>query len=84
MIKTMVAVITLAVLSGPPGANASVIFNWIGTCDGIIIPVGGGRGGSNGCSGQATLGVVTTDAYVPGEVFFRRTVSPCTPPGSLR
>lgn len=27
-------------------------------------------GGSNGCLGQATLHVVTTDTYIPGEQFF--------------
>jgi hypothetical protein len=76
MSKMLLAAVTFVLLSGPLSAHANIIYNWTGDCDGIITPVRGG--GSNGCSGQATLHVVTTDAYIPGEQFSWR--PPPAPP----
>ena len=67
MLKTLVVIVAVLLLSGPLNAHANIIYNWIGDCDGIIIPVH--AGGSLGCTGQAAMLVVTTDAYIPGEVF---------------
>jgi|SRR5215471_6795907 len=65
-LKTFLVVATFLLLIGPLSAHANLIWDWTGECNGVITPVHGG--GSNGCSGQATLHVVTTDAYIPGEV----------------
>jgi hypothetical protein len=65
--RILLAAVTFLLLSGPFSAHANIIYTWIGDCDGIITPANGG--GSNGCTGQAAMLVVTTDAYVPGEVF---------------
>jgi hypothetical protein len=65
--RILLAAVTFLLLSGPLSAHANIIYTWIGDCDGIIIPAPGG--GSNGCTGQAAMLVVTTDAYIPGEVF---------------
>jgi hypothetical protein len=76
MLRTLLATIALVLLSGPLNAHANIIYNWIGDCDGIITPAPHG-GTSNGCTGQAAMLVVTTDAYIPGEVSFAP-----FPPGS--
>ena len=73
--RILLAAVTFLFLSGPLSAQANIVYDWTGNCDGIITPVHGG--GSNGCSGQATLHVVTTDAYVPG------TAQGPVPPGVL-
>ena len=54
--RILLAAVTFLLLSGPLSAHANIIYNWTGTC-------------VTTCTGQATLLVVTTDAYVPGEVF---------------
>lgn len=67
MLKTLVVIVAFLLLSGPLSTHANIIYNWIGDCDGII--TSSPAGGSNGCSGQAAVLVVTTNAYIPGEVF---------------
>jgi hypothetical protein len=66
--RILLAAVTFLLLSGPLSAHANLIWDWRGDCDGIIIefPI---RGGSSGCTGQAAMLVVTTDAYIPGELF---------------
>jgi hypothetical protein len=58
MLKTFLVAVTFLLLSGPLSAHANIIYNWTGTCVTL-------------CVGQATMLVVTTDAYIPGEVFVR-------------
>jgi len=80
MSKMFLAAATFVLLIGPLNAHANIIYNWAGDCDGIITPVHGG--GSIGCSGQATLHVVTTNDYIPGETFTPHlgcTATTCTP-----
>jgi hypothetical protein len=64
---TVLAIVALILLIGPFGAQANLVWDWVGDCDGIITPVHGG--GSVGCSEQATFHVETTDAYIPGDGF---------------
>jgi hypothetical protein len=56
-------------IAGPHNAQASIIYNWTGDCNGIITPAAGG--GFNGCAGQATMHIVTDDSYMPGATVFR-------------
>jgi hypothetical protein len=56
MLRTWLATIALVLLIGPLNAHANIIYNWTGDC-------------ATTCTGQATMLVVTTDAYIPGEVF---------------
>jgi len=53
---------TFLVLSSPLGADANLIWDWTGDCQRVVQ-------GFNGACGHATLHVVTTDAYVPGDSF---------------
>jgi hypothetical protein len=55
MLKTLLATIALVLL--PLSAHANIIYEWKGTC-------------VTTCTGQANFRAVTTDAYIPGEVFF--------------
>jgi len=64
MLLVLLAAIAFVLLIGPLNAHANIIYNWTGDCQGIA-PVF-----NTGCTGQATLHVVTTDAYIPGQVFF--------------
>jgi PEP-CTERM motif len=64
MLKMLLATIALVLLIGPLNAHANIIYDWIGTC-------------GTTCSGQATMHVVTTDAYIPGQSFGQN------PPGVL-
>ena len=63
-LKMLLAAIAFVLLIGPLNAHANIIYNWTGDCQGIA-PVF-----NTGCTGQATLHVVTTDAYIPGQVLF--------------
>ena len=63
MLKTLLATIALLLL--PLSVHANIIYNWIGTC-------------VTTCTGQATMLVVTTDAYIPGQSFGPN--PPGTPP----
>lgn len=76
MLRTLVTIAILALLSGPLSAHANIIYDWTGHCNGVVTP------GIEGCSGQATLHVVTTDDYIPGETFtphFACIGATCTP-----
>ena len=64
MLKTLLATLALVLLIGPLNAHANIIYDWTGTC-------------GTTCSGQATMHVVTTDAYIPGQSFGQN------PPGVL-
>lgn len=66
--STLLAVVAVTLLIGPFSAQANLVWDWTGDCNGVIIPLPPVRGGSTGCSGRATLHVVTTDAYIPGTV----------------
>jgi PEP-CTERM motif len=55
-LKAFLAAVTFLLLIGPLNAQADIIYNWTGDC-------------VTTCIGQATMLVVTTDAYIPGEVF---------------
>ena len=86
--STLVAVIALTVLIGPLGAQANLVWDWTGDCDGnVSFPLPGQGGGTQGCAGKATLHVVTTDAYIPGEEVgapsFTCTPTTCTPVSPL-
>ncbi len=62
MLKTLLATIALVLLSGPLNAHANIIYNWTGDCQRVLF------GSVNLCT-HATVHAVTTDAYVPGEIF---------------
>jgi hypothetical protein len=64
VLKMLLAAIAFVLLIGPLNAHANIIYNWTGDCQGIA------AGFNTGCTGQATLHVVTTDAYIPGQVLF--------------
>jgi len=63
VLKMLLAAIAFVLLIGPLNAHANIIYNWTGVCQGIA-PVF-----NTGCTGQATLHVVTTDAYMPGVLW---------------
>jgi hypothetical protein len=63
MLKTLLAAVTFLPLIGPLSAHANIIYNWTGDCQRILF------GSDTPCT-HATLHVVTTDAYIPGEEFF--------------
>ena len=67
LLSTVVVVVLL--LIGPLTAQANIIYDWIGDCQRL-------DEGSGTLYTHATLHVVTTDAYIPGEEFF-----PGFPPG---
>ena len=73
-VKTLLAAIALVLL--PLNAHANMTSNWTGDCDGIIIPRPGG--GSTGCTGQAAMLVVTTDAYILGRCSFQPSSCRCS------
>jgi hypothetical protein len=50
ILKTLVVIVAVVVLSGPLSAHANIIYDWSGTCQ-------------VGCTGHATLHVVTSDEY---------------------
>jgi len=62
-LKTVVVAVTFLLLIRPIGAQANIIYEWTGVCNGVVTP------GIEGCAGQATLHVVTTDDYIPGGTF---------------
>jgi hypothetical protein len=62
MSKMFLAAVTVMLLSGPLSAHANIIYDWTGDCQRIT------QGSAPLCT-HATLHIVTTDAYVPGEVF---------------
>ncbi len=63
MSKILLAAATFVLLSGPLSAHANIIYNWTGDCQRVLF-------GSKTLCDDATVHVVTTDAYIPGEVFF--------------
>ena len=58
------AAVTFLLLSGPLTAHANIIYDWTGDCQRILFP------GDMPLCTHATMHIVTTDAYIPGEVFF--------------
>jgi hypothetical protein len=65
--RVFLAAITFLLLSGPLSAQANLVWDWTGDCNGVITPVPPNQGGgSNGCSGRAAAHAVTTDDYIPG------------------
>src|SRR5712671_1171150 len=62
MSEILLAAATFVLLTGPLSAHANIIYNWTGDCQRILF-------GSETLCTQATLHVVTTDAYVPGAVI---------------
>ncbi len=62
MTKMLLAAVTFLLLIGPTSAHANIIYNWSGDCQRVLF-------GSKTLCDHATLHVVTTDAYIPGEVF---------------
>jgi hypothetical protein len=61
--RLLLVAVTFLLLSGPLSAHANIIYTWTGTCVNTSpLPP---------CTGPATLLVVTTDAYIPGEQYSR-------------
>ena len=60
----LLATIAFALLSGSLTAHANIIYNWTGDCQRILFPR------DMPLCTHATMHVVTTDAYIPGEVSF--------------
>src|SRR5215467_2763281 len=60
--KLFLAALTLMLLSGPLSAHANLIWDWTGDCQRILF-------GSTSLCTHAMVHAVTTDDYVPGEVF---------------
>lgn len=75
---TLVGIVLLLLLSGPRSTYASIVYDWRGDCDGIIIPVRGG-GAPNGCTGQATFHVTVAESYIPGTLVFESIFDPLDP-----
>jgi len=70
MLKTLVATTALVLLLLPLSAHANLIWDWTGDCERITQPP------TVPLCTHATLHVVTTDAYIPGEEVW-----PHIPPG---
>ena len=73
-LKTFLVAVTFLLFSGPLSAQANIIYDWTGECR-QVAPQG------LPCT-HATLHVVTTDDYIPGEIFFPHlvcTATACTP-----
>ncbi len=68
ILKTLLATIALLLLIGPVNAHANIIYFWTGACQ-------------TACTGQAAMLVVTTDAYIPGELFSPLGPFPTPTPG---
>jgi len=68
VLKTFVVAVTFLLLSGPPGAQANLIWDWTGDCQ-LTVGFFSGRVEVPPCT-HATVHVVTSDAYIPGEVSF--------------
>jgi PEP-CTERM motif len=62
MLKIFLAAVTFLLLSGPLNAHANIIYNWTGDCQRVF------QDAPPLCT-HATMHFVTTDAYIPGEVF---------------
>lgn len=58
----LLAAVTFLLLIGPLSAHANIIYNWSGDCQRVLF-------GSMTLCSHATMRFVTTDAYIPGQVF---------------
>jgi hypothetical protein len=63
MLKALLATIAFVLLSGPLTAHANIIYDWTGDCQRILFPA------DMPLCTHATMHIVTTDTYIPGEVF---------------
>jgi hypothetical protein len=78
--RILLAAVTFLLFSGPLSAHANIIYNWTGTCL-ITTTTTTGPQAAPPCTGPAAMLVVTTDVYIPGEVFFSNfTFPPAAPP----
>jgi PEP-CTERM motif len=62
--KILLAAVAFMLLSGPLSAHANIIYDWTGDCQRILFPR------DIPLCTHATMHIVTTYAYIPGEVFF--------------